>query len=833
MNYTGKKALILSGVYQPALEKQSVVDIISPTKDNTVEVSAGGKTHTVSIYDIAIEGVATERGLMVRKTKGVWRSGEFNQDFTTYKDQKTNRRLKVPKMFFGTVYGKQHFYAGGLLRLTRHNNNQTFDGVDMITNLKRTVQYSELREAIPFDFKIPVIYSGDRLRLNGKIVTVRSKKSLVEQYSIESVLVARPTRTGAKKVSTLLNGIFDPYTRRYFTRTLEQKMLDRYIHPNHLDDFLADVHPSPEFDTNLLKNGRVSYQTMMDIRDGEKPYLNTTPFTIKKMLTKFFPALKKELAFLPDSTGEAKEPLTAFNSLFYTVTPQGDKWWLNQRNVLLKLGENTNPPKEKNKLKYIRHFDSVVIVKGDSEGYEDYITSTTNKERLTPDETMNPIDDKFIFVVTDSFRRLLDDIGRRLERKGTLVGATSVTYPNATVDWRGFDVEGQRYWHVILPMSKPPLGNWFHYKSSDKKVTFTPKSKKPNFNDRGRLTTDSRQQFKLGKFLKLLYPHYTDVQIQGFVHACEAYFTEDIHVTSNVVEIYSQLGGTGIAACMSGSDNCEKMQFVEDCDAEIIYIKKGDEFKARALVWHDVEIMSGDRAGEKITLVDRIYYTSESYANMIKKYARDRGWWHKTVQDFHSHMQVTFKEGDDTVERSVELRRACPAQSSNYKYPYLDTFRTSTDDYLYNNGDGYYTYENTHGGRDGDESSDMVWSEYHDEHIDECDAYYSNRYSSYIRCDVATRDDINDDYIADDDARQLHDGRVTWHEDTVRCETDDEYYLQDDDDLFYWDGAYYHVDDADFYYYDGEYFHVDDDNITTDADGNYRHVDELTEETPC
>ena len=126
-------------------------------------------------------------------------------------------------------------------------------------------------------------------------------------------------------------------------------------------------------------------------------------------------------------------------------------------------------------------------------------------------------------------------------------------------------------------------------------------------------------------------------------------------------------------------------------------------------------------------------------------------------------------------------------------FPYLDTLSygdTSYGDvYLYNFGCREYEFTSTEGGPFG-EDQNTVWSEYHDEDIDEDDAIYSDYLSDYIRSGDAVETVIDDR------------GRTSYMPDNYDEveRINGTYYLNH---LCYWSDHY------------GKYIHEDKDNVVS------------------
>lgn len=98
---------------------------------------------------------------------------------------------------------------------------------------------------------------------------------------------------------------------------------------------------------------------------------------------------------------------------------------------------------------------------------------------------------------------------------------------------------------------------------------------------------------------------------------------------------------------------------------------RSDLIIGRALIWKGVSIqMRGkEEVKEDQVLLDRIY-TSDAAVGAFKKFAKERGWYHKTNQDYSSGLSLTTPEGvkGEFIVRTPELFVARPK-----RFPFLDT----------------------------------------------------------------------------------------------------------------------------------------------------------------
>ena len=139
----------------------------------------------------------------------------------------------------------------------------------------------------------------------------------------------------------------------------------------------------------------------------------------------------------------------------------------------------------------------------------------------------------------------------------------------------------------------------------------------------------------------------------------------------------------------------------------LVCVDGNDQFRARAVVWHDVKDKTNNL---DITLMDRVYYDAPEVLEAMLAYAASQGW-HRKLNQSRGDNEFVAPDG---TEQSLRLRVKEPSGHVEESfYPYLDTFQSGDYNSVNNYGDGEYSYTSTGGDR-GEEDS-------HDGECEDCD----------------------------------------------------------------------------------------------------------------
>ena len=320
----------------------------------------------------------------------------------------------------------------------------------------------------------------------------------------------------------------------------------------------------------------------------------------------------------------------------------------------------------------------------------------------------------------------------------------------------------------------------------DGTISYLPKGKPHLLTDDGQWAREGRQNGAAGKTIKKILTKraqklFVDMEYEQFVNqyksACDAENKEFVlRANADIPDVYCMKrergGGTLNDSCMN--DDKDFLDLYRCCPhLQILTLVNGcGELGGRALVW---DIGGGE------FLMDRIYVAQDHYYDMFLEYARDKGWIRKVQYKTYRDKDYYTKDGVSNFNRTITI----DTPTTFDYYPYIDTFTYGGDGFLKNTCNGtQYEYCQTGGTREGDDVDD-------DE--DDDDYYICGRTGSRVFYE---------------DARYIERGRYSgeWlHMDiTVRCETDDYYYWEDEDDIVEINDMWYRKDDDNVCYVDDD-----------------------------
>lgn len=252
-----------------------------------------------------------------------------------------------------------------------------------------------------------------------------------------------------------------------------------------------------------------------------------------------------------------------------------------------------------------------------------------------------------------------------------------------------------------------------------------------------RLWKNQRTDVKIGRHVKRLIPKLsqisgtskiTDADIEVFVNLYKSSFDYEKGLKDRLEMVngdlikewysegkYQSGGGSLNNSCMRYS-KCQNYFDIYTKNPEVcnLLILKNESGKliARSLIW---------KLTDGRTYMDRVYTVNDSDTNIFRDYATEKGW--------------IYYNGGGLSKMEVQLKK-----EEYVKFPYMDTFysynkevnilvndeiRESDDWYILQNTDGSYT------------AGGGVWSEYHNEYLNEEEAVWCDNINSYVYQDDA------------------------------------------------------------------------------------------------
>ena len=302
---------------------------------------------------------------------------------------------------------------------------------------------------------------------------------------------------------------------------------------------------------------------------------------------------------------------------------------------------------------------------------------------------------------------------------------------------------------------------------------------------------DKGQPIKLGKLLRVLNPSILDHDIESIVSNHKKKYTIDtskVKVSNNINNIYnvSSCGGS----CMAHKG--QYMDIYKDVGCSIAYLIEDKILKARAILWHDLEVTpDGENGGYNdesmyiINMMDRVFFNNEKDKLTLEHWAKENGY-------------VYYKDVVGRIETSRIIKET-------YDYaPYVDTLPFVTSYYKLSNVDDDYIDMLKEA--DGTSSSNNICSRSNQIYCEDTGNYVDEDSDYYYLIDDGVCWESNDDlvYVSDRGWYRADNSNIVYCEDiqeyvTTRHDTVYEVeeldcYYYNDDDLVEIDDTYYHVD---------------------------------------
>ena len=321
----------------------------------------------------------------------------------------------------------------------------------------------------------------------------------------------------------------------------------------------------------------------------------------------------------------------------------------------------------------------------------------------------------------------------------------------------------------------------------DGTISYLPAGREHSENDNGDWAREGRQNGRPSKVIKKLFhprvhKYIKDTDFETFTNMYKAAFTDEgyeftVKPGGDIAEVYCMDRGEGNASlngsCMNGDE--DYLEIYTNCTSlRIVTLEKDGYLHGRALLWN---LKDGD---DDIVFMDRVYVAQDYMYDMFIDYCKTNGWWRKKYYKTYDCKDVFINAKEEEVNRTFYVY----TMTDFSQYPYIDTFQYGNDGCLSNKEMGEYTYNDTGGDRAGDHDGE-TYDEIDDEWISEDDSVYIDSgergYAGRTtHCDNAV--EINNDFYHRDDCNIV---RVngTWYtkdsDEIVYVESEDEYYEAD------------------------------------------------------
>jgi hypothetical protein len=365
-------------------------------------------------------------------------------------------------------------------------------------------------------------------------------------------------------------------------------------------------------------------------------------------------------------------------------------------------------------------------------------------------------------------------------------------------------------------------------------ISYLPKGKEHLENESGTWKKENRQEGKPAKVIRKLFTDkavklFKDSDLDCFNNIYKTYFntelTFEMLLSDEIPNVYCMTrksgGGSLNSSCMN--DDRNYLDIYANCKSLRILVLKDKQglLCGRALIW----FVDG------VYIMDRVYVSDDYMFEMFFDYATKHDFIRKAVQSYSDKTTWINSDGQK-FEKYFKIY----TDTDFSEYPYIDTFSYGNDGFLSNQNSFDYTYNNTDGNRDGDNSNDYdehdgeIWDEIDEQYIDEDDAVCIN-YGRYRNCythidNTKTTIDGNVYWNQSDLIVRLENGDITELDNATYCEYNEEYYLSDDCYLVN-NGEYsdkYVHEDSLVTDINGETWIYNDDDIT-EINGDYYPID--------
>jgi hypothetical protein len=317
-------------------------------------------------------------------------------------------------------------------------------------------------------------------------------------------------------------------------------------------------------------------------------------------------------------------------------------------------------------------------------------------------------------------------------------------------------------------------------------ISYMPKGKEQTFNADGTWKKEGRQEGKPAKVIRKLFTDkavklFKESDLDCFNNIYKSHFNTELefelldrHYIKDVYEMERKSGGSSLnSSCMNGDS--EYLDIYQACKSLSILILRDKEglLCGRALVWN----------ADDLILIDRIYVSDDYMFQMFFDYAQKKQMVRKYEQSY-ANKATWLKPNGEKFTKYFNIETDTDFEA----YPYIDTFSYGGDGFLTNTNVSKYEYDNTDGTRGGDDKEEdhdnEIYDEINDEYIYEDDAVqidygrYRNHHTHYRSTVTTIAGWVY--WIDSDEIIRLEDGRITEVENATFCEYTEKYHLIDD-----------------------------------------------------
>lgn len=336
---------------------------------------------------------------------------------------------------------------------------------------------------------------------------------------------------------------------------------------------------------------------------------------------------------------------------------------------------------------------------------------------------------------------------------------------------------------------------------NDGTISYLPAGKEHVTNDNGNWAKDNRQSGKPSKVIRKLFTKKAlsilkDKDFEQFTNLYKNNYSSDgykleLKPNTEIANVYCMdrvNDGTIGNSCMNGDSeyldiyvNCEKLSI-------LTLINRDGLLCGRSLVW---------KVNDEITLMDRIYVSQDFLYETFLDYAIKNNYWRKRDYKSYDNKKHLVNPQGEEIYKTLRVYT-----DTDFDYfPYIDTFSFGGDGYLTNESGQDYCYNETDGRRGGDHNGQVY-------------------------------DDINDEWIDEDDAVYIEYGERRYRGRNTHCDNcvcvNGTWYHENDENIAEVNGNYYKIDDGEICNINGEWY-LTGDCVYSESEGDDILIDDAIE----